>query len=99
MVTITNGVTTIGNSVFSTCKALCSITIPSSVTSIGNSAFSSCSGMKEYHFLRTESVPTLGTTAFSNIQSDCIIYVPSSKLNDYKTAENWATYASYMVGE
>ena len=55
--------------------------------------------MAEYHFKAT-TVPTLDNVdAFSNIQSDCVIYVPSSKLNDYKTAENWATYASYMVGE
>ena len=36
---------------------------------------------------------------FSGIVSDCVIYVPSAKLNDYKTATNWSTYASYMQGE
>ena len=98
-VSIPSTVTSIGNNVFSSCYSIASISIPSGVTSIGNSAFSNCYGMAEYHFTRTESVPTLGTTAFTSIQSDCVIYVPSSKLNDYKTAENWATYASYMVGE
>ena len=98
-ITLPSGLATIGNTAFATCTKLRSLTIPSSVTSIGNSAFSTCLCMKEYHFLRTESVPTLGTSAFFNIPSDCIIYVPSSKLNDYKTAENWATYADYMVGE
>ena len=96
---IPNGVTSIGNNAFSGCYSVSTLEIPASVTSIGNNAFNYCYGMKEYHFLRTESVPTLGTTAFGSIQSDCIIYVPNSKLNDYKTAENWATYASYMVGE
>ena len=55
--------------------------------------------MDEYHFKRTESVPTLGTGVFTNIISTCKIYVPQSKLADYQAAENWATYASYMVGE
>lgn len=40
-VIIPNSVTTIGESVFSSCSALEKITIPSSVTSIGNFAFSS----------------------------------------------------------
>ena len=96
---IPSSVNTIQAYAFSGCHSLANLTIPSGVTSIGDYAFQNCYGMKEYHFLRTESVPTLGTTAFSNIQPDCIIYVPNSKLNDYKTAENWATYASYMVGE
>lgn len=95
---IPSGVTSIGNTAFNGCYSLASLTIPSTVTSIGNSAFSGCYGMKEYHFKST-TPPTLGTTAFASITSDCIIYVPSASLSDYKTAENWSTYASYMVGE
>lgn len=96
---IPSGVTSIDESVFSSCHSLSSLDIPASVESIGNRAFNDCYGIREYHFRRTASVPTLGTTAFSNISSNCKIYVPSSKLNDYKTAENWASYAKYMVGE
>ena len=96
--TIPEGVTTLGNSAFSSCYSLTSLTVPSSVTSIGNSAFSGLYGVKEYH-IKPTTVPTIGTNAFTNIQSDCIIYVPSAKLNDYKTASNWSTYASYMQGE
>ena len=99
-VTIPSTVTSIGSSAFSSCYSLASVTIPSGVTTIPTKTFQNCYGMSEYHFTRTESVPTLDNVdAFSNIQSDCVIYVPSSKLNDYKTAENWTTYASYMVGE
>lgn len=97
-ITIPPSLTTIGNNAFASCVSLSSITIPSSVTSIGNSAFENCYGVKEYH-IKPTTLPTAGTTIFKNIVSDCIIYVPSAKLNDYKTASNWSTYASYMQGE
>lgn len=97
---IPSGITSIGESAFSGCCSLSSLDIPASVESIGSNAFANCYGIREYHFRRTTSVPTLSTTAaFSSISSNCKIYVPSSKLNDYKTAENWASYAKYMVGE
>ena len=63
-----------------------------------NNTFSYCYGAAEYH-IKPTSVPTGGTTMFSNIVSDCVIYVPSAKLDDYKAAENWSAYASYMQGE
>ena len=97
-VTIPSTVTSIGNGAFSGCYSLASVTIPSTVTSIGGSAFYNCYGVAEYH-IKPTSVPTGGTTMFKNIVSDCVIYVPSAKLNDYKTAENWSAYASYMQGE
>lgn len=99
-VTIPSGVTSIGNSLFNGCISLASsVVIPSEVTSIGTYAFSNCCGVTEYHFEPTTPPTLANVNAFTNIPSDCIIYVPSAKLNDYKTAENWSTYASYMVGE
>ena len=97
-VTVPNSVTNIGINAFSNCFSLTSITIPDGVTSIGNNAFQSCYGMKECHILST-TVPTGGTTMFADIPSDCIIYVPKGHLNDYQTATNWSTYASYMQEE
>lgn len=98
-VSIPSEVTSIGNNAFTNCHALVSVTIPSKVTSIGTNAFSNCEGVAEYH-IKPAAPPTLaGTNAFNAISPDCIIYVPSSKLSDYQTAENWSTYASYMVGE
>lgn len=97
-ITIPSSVTSIKSYAFRYCYSLASITIPSGVTSIMDSAFNSCYGMAEYHFLPT-TPPTIQSTVFGNIQSDCIIYVPSSAVDDYKTATNWSTYASYIQGE
>ena len=98
-VSIPSGVTSIGSNAFYYCYSLAHVTIPSGVTSIAAQTFNNCYGMSEYHFLPTTPPTLANVNAFSNIQSDCTIYVPSAKLNDYKTAENWSTYASYMVGE
>ena len=95
---IPNGVTSIG-STFANCLSLISISIPSTVTSIAASAFSNCYGMAEYHFLATTPPTLANTNAFNNIQGSCIIYVPAASLDTYKTASNWSTYSSYMVGE
>lgn len=98
-VTLPTSLTAIPTTTFQRCYALTKLVVPASVTTIATKAFQDCYGMKEYHFKST-TVPTLDNAdAFANIQSDCVIYVPSAKLNDYKTASNWSTYASYMVGE
>ena len=98
-VSIPSGVTLIGSSAFYNCYSLVTLSFGTSLATIASKAFQNCYGMAEYHFAAT-TVPTLSATdVFSNIQSDCVIYVPSSKLTDYQTAENWSTYASYMVGE
>jgi hypothetical protein len=61
--TIPTGVTSIGESAFSSCTNLTSITIPSSVTSIGNSAFAYCSSLTSVTI--PSSVTSIGYSAFS----------------------------------
>ena len=89
-------------SIFSNCYGLHgSLTFPSTMTMIGNQCFSSCRSLYEWHFKST-TPPTLNSTnAFSNMTDfgGKKIYVPSASLSAYQTAQNWSTYASYMVGE
>ena len=97
-ITIPNGVTSISNNVFYNCYSLASITIPDGVTSIGNYAFYSCYGMRYYDFLACTAIPALSNkNAFNNIPSDCQMLIPSTLFNNWKSATNWATYASKMV--
>ena len=63
-VNIENGVTSIGNYVFSGCSGLTSVTIPNSVISIGDHAFQNCSGLTSVTF--PNSVTAIGERAFSN---------------------------------
>lgn len=98
-VSIPHGVTSIPATMFYSCYSLATITVPSGVTSIGASAFYDCGSVAEYH-IKPTTPPTLeNVNAFSSGAPDLKIYVPSAKLADYQAAENWSTYASYMVGE
>ena len=97
-VTIPTGVTSIGDNAFRECPSLASVTIPTGVTSIGGYAFGGCFGMRYYDFSAFASVPTLSNTnVFSQIPSDCQMLIPSALYDEWSTATNWATYASYMV--
>ena len=97
-ITIPGSVTSIGSYAFSNCYSLASIIIPDGVTSIDRSAFYNCYGMRYYDFSACTSVPALSNTnAFGNIPSDCQMLIPAALYDEWSTATNWVTYASYMV--
>lgn len=96
-------INTIEDYSFIYCYCLSGITIPSGVSNIPSSAFNNCRCAAEFHFTSTVPPTLAATTAFTNIPADCKIYVPYSAdhsvLEAYQTANNWSTYASYMVEE
>ena len=65
-VVIDEGVTSIGNYVFSGCTALIDVTIASTVTSIGNRAFQNCTRLPSIHL-----PDNVATTAGACLPSPC----------------------------
>jgi hypothetical protein len=81
---------------FYACSSLKRLDFPS-VTSIDNSAFTNCTGLKQF-ILRADAVCTLKYAAAFNgsaiAKKTCLIFVPASRVESYKTATNWSTYAT-----
>jgi len=98
-ITIPSNITTIKSGAFSYCRALSSITLSSSITTIEAQAFYCCYGLAAIHIKATNPPTLSNVNAFSSISPNAVFYVPSASLNTYKTADNWSTYASQMVGE
>lgn len=66
-VSISNSVTSIGESAFSGCRGLTSVTIPNSVTDIGSRAFSYCTGL--ISVVIGNGVTNIGGNAFSGCKN------------------------------
>ena len=94
---IPDSVTSIGDYAFSGCDSLTSITIPDSVTSIGSYAFGYCTSLEEV-YCKPTTPPTGGCEMFYNNASDRTIYVPSNSVSAYRSASDWYSYASAIVG-
>ena len=78
-VIINDGVTSIGDSAFSSCSGLTSVTIPDSIISIGDSAFSSCSGLTSITI--PDNVTNISSSAFSYCTGLTSITIPNSVTN------------------
>ena len=97
---IGNNVTSIGKKAFAECSwSLKSIVIPNSVTSIGDLAFDTCRQLKRIDFSNHTTIPTIGSTIFKSTNSTLQIKVPTNLIDEWKSATNWATYASKIVTE
>ena len=111
---IPDGITSIGDRVFSGCFGLTFIEIPNSVTSIGRSAFFE-TGLTSLEI--PNSVTFIGSEAFGGegfvsilLRSivppstesypfyGTVIYVPYESINTYKTDSNWSNYSDIILG-
>ena len=82
---------------FRYCSRLTSISLPA-ITSIGAKVFYECSGLTTLILGNADGVATLANTNAFYGADNCIIYVPDALVNDYKSANNWSTYASRIKG-
>ncbi len=78
-ITIPNGVTRIGNSLFYDCSSLTSVTIPDSVTRIGREAFYGCSSLMSVTI--PNSVTSIGDWAFGVCRNLTSVTIPNSVTN------------------
>ena len=88
---IGDGITTIGDNVFSDCSSLTSVTIPNSVTTIGGYAFSVCSSLTSVTI--PNSVTEIGDYAFSL----CIYNHRTTKTNQKYPSVNLSFPASSTI--
>ena len=75
-VKMSDGITNIMGSAFSSCKSLTSIAIPDSVTSIGSGAFDNCTSLASITI--PDSVTSIGSGAFMDCISITSITIPDS---------------------
>lgn len=95
----TENVTRIAAYAFYRCAELTTVAFPK-ITNIATKAFYDCSKL-EIFIAGTEAdqVCTLEhADAFKNTPLTMRIVVPDALVEDYKTATNWATYASRIIG-
>lgn len=85
-------ITTIGVSAFYNCRTLSEVYLPSTITTIYSGAFNECTKLTKFQ-IKSTTPPILNSTAFTNTNSTFKIYVPASSVSDYKTTENWSTFA------
>ena len=85
---IPEGVATITNGAFESCKKLMTVSIPSSMTTIEERAFLYCSSLTEMTVLAT-TPPVVEGNAFYNVNRNIPVYVPASAFTGYLTAAVW----------
>ena len=75
-ITISEGVTKIGEKAFQGCASLASVVIPGSVKSIGGQAFSGCESLASV--VIPDGVTEIGSSAFKGCESLASVTIPSS---------------------
>lgn len=95
--------TSLTSNKFRDCRSIRSITVPESVTSIAQFSIFPCINIREYHFKSTTPPSLAASSNILTVGTGVVIYVPysvdHSVLEDYKTATNWTSFASYIQEE
>lgn len=93
---IPEGVTTIIQYAFESCKNLTAVIIPSSMTAIVNNAFFHCSSLNKV-IVRATEPPGMGSNVFYAVDKSIPVYVPKESLDAYKTAAGWKEFTNLQA--
>ena len=100
---IPDGITSIGNGIFSGCYRLGNITIPQKITSIGERAFADCEGMTNINI--PNNVTAIGDNAFEYCRSLKSVYITdiakwcAIKFSNYYSNPLYYAHNLYLNGE
>ena len=98
-ITIPSSCSLINASAFYNCTKLTKVIFEGSLNTINANLFSGCTSLAEVDFSNFAAVPTLvNANAFNNVPNTCVIKVPASLEAEWKTATNWANFASQIQG-
>lgn len=75
-ITVSEGVTSIGNNAFHSCSTLSMVTFMGGLTRIGSGAFAGCEALRDFDF--PYSLETIGANAFSNCNNLIDVTIPDS---------------------
>ena len=93
--TIPDGVTSIGDYAFFSCRNLNEVFIPNSVTSIGNSSYSFCSSLTSVtvQWINPISMVSIDEQAFLSVNvSNVNLYIPGGAYDLYAAAPVWKDF-------
>ena len=93
-VTIGDGITSIGDYAFYSCRGLTELTLSNSLTSIGKYAFKGCIGLEKITSL-AEIPPMCGRKVFDGVnKTNCELIVPEESVAAYTRAEGWNEFSN-----
>lgn len=93
-VEIEYGVETIGSGAFNTCAKLEEVILPETITQIAANAFTLTQSALETFIIKATTPPELTANILGSATPK--IYVPDSSLEEYKAANIWSNYSSYI---
>lgn len=97
-INIPSNITSLPNNCFRY-SGLTSISIPSSVTSLGTYCFSNCTSLTSITFEGSTPPTVSNSNAWTSLPTNCTIRVPSGSLNNYTSANNYPSSATYTYVE
>ena len=97
--TLSEGLISVGDTVFTSSGNITTLDIPSSVTTLGKCAFGGFYNLTSV-YCHAKNPPTMNADKwafYDNCVYNCTLYVQQSSLNAYKAADGWKKFLSFAT--